>query len=86
METILNRKNEQHLGLSVLTQSTLVTYKEKKMTEDNRSLWRKFMDIHYLLPYGNGGRGTKIHLYPFVFVAVVAAVAPLINFAMYGNF
>jgi len=46
----------------------------------------KFMDIHYLLPYGNGGRGTKIYLYPFVFVAVVSAAAPLINFAIYGNF
>jgi hypothetical protein len=44
------------------------------------------MDIHYLAPFGNGGRGTKIHLYPFVFVAVVAGVAPLINFAIYGNF
>jgi len=46
----------------------------------------KFMDIHYLLPYGNGGRGTKIYLYPFVFVAVVSIAAPLINFAIYGNF
>jgi hypothetical protein len=56
------------------------------MTEEKKSLWAKFMAIHYLLPYGNGGRGTKIYLYPFVFVAVVSGVAPLINFAIYGNF
>jgi len=46
----------------------------------------KFMDIHYLAPFGNGGRGTKIHLYPFVFVAVVITAAPLINYMIYGTF
>ena len=44
----------------------------------------KFMAIHYLAPFGNEGRGTKIYLYPFVFVAVVSCVAPLINMAIYG--
>ena len=56
------------------------------MTEEKQSAWAKFMAIHYLAPFGNGGRGTKIHLYPFVFVAVVGLVAPLINFVVYGNF
>lgn len=46
----------------------------------------KFMDIHYLAPFGNDGRGTKIYLYPFVFVAVVAVAAPLINYMIYGTF
>lgn len=51
-----------------------------------KELWTKFMSIHYLAPFGNDGRGTRIYLYPFVFVAVVSAAAPLINFAIYGNF
>lgn len=56
------------------------------MTEEKKSLWAKFMDIHYLAPFGNGGRGTKIYLFPFVGVAVVAGAAPLINYMIYGTF
>lgn len=37
------------------------------------------MDIHYLAPFGNGGRGTRIYLFPFVGVAVVAGIAPIID-------
>lgn len=44
------------------------------------------MAIHCLAPFGNDGRGTRIYLYPFVFVAVVATAAPLINYMIYGNF
>jgi hypothetical protein len=60
--------------------------KKREVTPEKKGWFKRFLDIHYLLPYGNGGRGTRIYLYPFVFVAVVAAVAPLINFAIYGNF
>lgn len=63
-----------------------IVLEEKKMTDKEPSLWAKFMAIHYLLPFGNGGRGTKVYLFPFVGVAVIALAAPLINFAIYGNF
>ena len=46
-------------------------------------MFEKFMAIHYLAPFGNGGRGTKIHLYPFVFVAVVAGLAPVIDYLFF---
>ena len=54
------------------------------MTEEKQSIWAKFKAIHYLAPFGNDGRGTKIPLYPFVFVAVVAIAAPIINGLIYG--
>ena len=42
-------------------------------------MFKKFMEIHYLAPFGNGGRGTKIKLWPFVFVAVMAIAMPLVD-------
>ena len=44
-----------------------------------KELWTKFMEIHYLAPFGNGGRGTKVFLWPFVGVAVVAVLAPVVD-------
>jgi len=52
--------------------------------EKFKALWAKFMAIHYLAPFGNDGRGTRIYLFPFVGVAVVAIVAPIINGIIYG--
>jgi len=37
----------------------------------------KFMDIHYTLPWGNDGRGTRVYLWPFVGVAVFLALTGL---------
>ena len=51
-----------------------------------KELWQKFMSIYYLAPFGNGGRGTRIYLWPFVGVAVIAIAAPLINYMIYGTF
>jgi len=56
------------------------------MTEEKKSLWAKFMGKYWTLPFGNGGRGTRVYLFPFVGVAVVAAAAPLINYMIYGTF
>jgi len=42
-------------------------------------MFQKFMEIHYLLPWGNGGRGTKVFLWPFVGVAIVSIAAPIID-------
>lgn len=40
-----------------------------------KEAWDKFMDIHWTLPWGNGGRGTPVYLWPFVGVAVVLLLA-----------
>ena len=48
------------------------------------SLFEKFMVIHYTLPFGNGGRGTKVFLWPFVGVAVMTIAMPLIDRFLIG--
>lgn len=42
-------------------------------------MFQKFMEIHYLLPWGNDGRGTKVYLWPFVGVTIILIFASLID-------
>lgn len=56
------------------------------MEDENKepTLLTKFMAIHYLAPFGNGGRGTKIHLWPFAMIVAVSIAAPIINKFLIG--
>ena len=54
------------------------------MTEEKQGLWAKFMGIYWTLPFGNGGRGTRVYLFPFVGVAAVAVIAPIIDKFLIG--
>jgi hypothetical protein len=41
------------------------------MTEEKQSWWEKFTSINlFVLPFGNGGRGTPVRLFPVVFMGI----------------
>lgn len=44
---------------------------------------KQLMEIHWTLPFGNEGRGTKVYLWPFVMVTAVSILAPVINWVLF---